>query len=91
MTSNRVTEIVQTCGACPSQWEGRLEDGSHFYARFRYGTLRVSVASTLEAAISGEADDGRDTRDLFFRQISDSLDGVMSTDDMLNWAGLVMA
>lgn len=36
-------EIVQTCRACPSQWEGRLADGTFFYARYRSSRVRIGL------------------------------------------------
>ena len=40
----RVTKLVMTCGACPSQWEGETDDGRFVYVRYRHGCLTVSVA-----------------------------------------------
>ncbi len=47
-----VVSQVQTCMACPDQWEGRLYDGNYFYFRYRGGHagLGVSVISVDEAA-----------------------------------------
>lgn len=50
-TRLRVVELTQTCGACPSQWEGRTADGRHVYVRFRYGYLAIGVGATIEAAV----------------------------------------
>lgn len=47
----KVAELTQTCSACPSQWEGRLEDGSAIYIRYRWGRLGVAVAPTMEEAL----------------------------------------
>ena len=41
-----VTEIRNTCGACPSQWEGRTEDGRYVYVRYRWGHLTIGVGDT---------------------------------------------
>lgn len=49
-----VSEVEMTCGAFPSQWEGRTVDGRYVYVRYRYGQLRVSVGDTLENAILGD-------------------------------------
>lgn len=38
-----VYDVKQTCGACPSSWEGRTEDGREVYARYRWGYLSVRV------------------------------------------------
>lgn len=44
--------IRQTCGACPSQWEGVLEDGRFVYIRFRDADLTCGVGFTLASAIA---------------------------------------
>jgi hypothetical protein len=46
----RVVRVVQTCEACPSQWEGFLADGRAFYARFRGGCLSVTAHATFPLA-----------------------------------------
>lgn len=38
-----VSEVVRTCHACPSQWEGTTSEGKRVYARYRWGFLRVDV------------------------------------------------
>jgi len=58
----KITELKQTCTACPSQWEGKAEDNSHFYARYRWGTLRVEL----------------EQRVMITKQIGDDLDGHLS-------------
>lgn len=45
-----ITELVQTCGACPSQWEGTLDDGRVVYIRYRFGRLSWGVGATLDDA-----------------------------------------
>jgi hypothetical protein len=49
-----VLRIVQTCAACPSQWEGFLGDGRAFYIRYRFGTLRMLAHATMP--LSPDAD-----------------------------------
>jgi hypothetical protein len=44
--------MEQTCGACPSQWEGELDDGTFIYVRYRWGNFSVGIAETLDEAIS---------------------------------------
>lgn len=36
-----IEHLTQTCGACPSQWEGELEDGRMLYIRYRWGYLSI--------------------------------------------------
>jgi hypothetical protein len=38
-----VKRIKNTCGACPSQWEGTTESGDSIYIRLRHGSLRVDL------------------------------------------------
>lgn len=33
----KVKELIQTCGACPEQYEGELESGEEIYIRCRWG------------------------------------------------------
>jgi hypothetical protein len=66
-----VTKIVQTCGACPSQWSGRTDNGQYLYVRYRWGFLRVEL-------------DG-DT--IFEQTLGDGLDGVLDFDDLVQHVG----
>ncbi|WP_028058300.1 hypothetical protein [Candidatus Solirubrobacter pratensis] len=51
MSKVEITDLEQTCWACPSQWEGKLADGRHVYIRYRWGFLRVTVGATMNDAI----------------------------------------
>lgn len=74
-----IARIVQTCEACPSQWEGYLTDGRAFYVRFRYGHLRMSVHPTYPLAddadvVVEEYDEGdRWAGDMPYEQLRDLL------------------
>jgi hypothetical protein len=57
-----VNELVNTCGACPSQWEGKTEGGDEVYIRYRWGYFSFDLNGV--EVIGG--------------QIGDSYDGVMS-------------
>ena len=46
-----VVQWRQTCMACPSQWEGRLDDGRFFYGRYRWGYLSLGFGDVLDAAV----------------------------------------
>ena len=39
LKSNNIVKIQQNNYACPSDWEGTLEDGTNFYSRWRWGTF----------------------------------------------------
>lgn len=47
----KVVAVVQTCGMCPSQWEGIADDGREVYARYRHGRLYVGIGATLDDAV----------------------------------------
>ena len=36
-----LVRLVQTCTACPSQWDAWDKDGNYIYIRYRYGNLTV--------------------------------------------------
>jgi hypothetical protein len=44
MERKKVKSFSRTCVACPSQWEGELEDGSYFYIRYRNDNFRLDIA-----------------------------------------------
>lgn len=52
-----LTELRQTCDACPSQWEGTTDDGRPVYIRFRHGWLSVRLGlkgGDIDSAVRGE-------------------------------------
>jgi hypothetical protein len=78
-----VTELTQTCDACPSQWEGRTADGRHVYVRYRWGCLQIGIGNSLHDAVN---------TDTITRQLGDNLHGVLSytelkaaTRDVVQW------
>lgn len=81
----KVTEIAMTCSACPSQWEGRLEDGRHIYVRYRHGHLTLGAGPTFDDAVGAGFADNEHGELLFSAQIGGEYDGVMSTEDMLRY------
>lgn len=48
----------RTCMACPSQWEGKLEDGRMFYMRYRHSHFTFALSKeptdSVYDAIRGE-------------------------------------
>jgi hypothetical protein len=73
-----VITLKKTCAACPSQWEGKTADNRQIYYRFRWGGLTVTVSEPNDekeyAAVRG--------KEVFYAELSDGLDGVLSTNDM---------
>lgn len=47
-----IKNIVQTCYACPSQWEAETLDGKAVYIRYRHGVLSVRLGKTIYQAIN---------------------------------------
>ena len=48
-----ITKLIQTCGACPSQWYGKSIDDNgiehEIYIRYRWGYLRLDVNDNTTA------------------------------------------
>ena len=67
----KVNSIKQTCGACPSQWEGETDDKKYVYVRYRWGVLRVDV----------------DSKTIYGEVHGDSLDGYLAYDELIAFTG----
>ena len=72
-----VTSLKKTCTACPSQWEGELEDGRMLYVRYRWGELSAGVGEDIGAAVKN----GR-SEALYFEHVGDGLDGWMTFEEL---------
>lgn len=68
----RLKSLTQTCTACPSQWDGKLTDGTPVYIRYRWGSLRVDLNPFTDEELT-----------IYVRHHGDGLDGSMSEEDML--------
>lgn len=62
----KIVKLKQTCSACPSQWDGEMDNGTYFYARYRWGILRVEVNHVV----------------VLDKSLGDGLDGFLSTGDL---------
>lgn len=69
----KVKSFTQTCIACPSQWEGLLEDDRPFYVRYRWGYLCIDVGP-----IGDTIDNLRNWKLVYARPIGDDLDSLIS-------------
>jgi hypothetical protein len=49
-----LVRVVQTCIACPSQWDGWDEDGNYYYLRYRSGHGSVRRYRTANWADSDD-------------------------------------
>jgi hypothetical protein len=74
----KLVTLKRTCIACPSQWEGTLEDGRAIYARYRHGELSVGVGSDIDEAVH----DGMSDQALYADHIGDGLDGFMDFEEL---------
>lgn len=74
MVLPRIATLAQTCGACPSQWEGRTAAGEHVYIRYRGGRLSLGIGPTEDDAVGS---------DHAVLERGDPLDGVMDTGTMI--------
>jgi hypothetical protein len=75
----KVTEITKTCSACPSQWEGKIEDGRMFYARYRWGYLSLELSDKP----TNDVYEAMDGSVLIGLQLGDEFDGVLSEDELV--------
>jgi hypothetical protein len=71
----KVVELQRTCIACPSQWEGRTDDGRAVYVRYRWGHLSVRVGKDITAAV-------RNRDEVFNAVVGHSYDGLMTYDKL---------
>lgn len=74
----KVVALKKTCTACPSQWEGALEDGRAVYARYRGGALSAGVGSDVDKAIDNSMSD----QALYADYVGDGLDGFMDFEEL---------
>lgn len=71
-----LAKVVQTCWACPSQWDAWTPDGRYVYMRFRWGHGTVTIKPWGTVA--------EFTTD-------DPMNGVISLEEFLAATGLVLA
>ena len=77
----KVTYINQTCGACPSQWEGNLEDGRMFYARYRWGCLSIELSKEKTNNVMMAM--GEDGNLIYNERLGDEFDGVFDQSELI--------
>jgi len=83
-----IVALTQTCGMCPSQWEGTTDDGKAVYIRYRHGELSVGVGKDQREAVASSMGLG-DLKPFFYLEpdTDDPSGGVMSTAEMLAFTG----
>jgi len=69
----KVIELSLTCDACPTQWEGKTDDGEFLYIRYRFGNLTVGLGKTIDEAVMNK---------IFEVPYGESLDGLLTATKM---------
>lgn len=82
-----LTKVVQTCSACPSQWDAWTTTGQYLYLRYRFSRGTVDAYDNPDSDTWTKVPDGSVAR---FEQ-GDALDGEISLEDFLAAAGLELA
>ena len=76
----KIAKLIQTCAACPSQWEGHLDDGRMVYIRYRHGTLRANISTIVTDDVSKALDETSNT--VFSEVIGGCFDGDICLESM---------
>jgi len=74
----KVIALKSTSIACPSQWEGNLEDGRAIYVRYRHGALSIGVGGDIGEAVRNSSSNHA----LFSEYVGDGLDGFMDLEEL---------
>lgn len=77
-----ITRAVETCSACPSQWDAWDTDGNYWYLRYRFG--HGTATRQLQADPFSWTRQGPD---MSF-STGDSLDGCIGLDEFCSLIGL---
>jgi hypothetical protein len=75
-----VLDLIQTCGACPSQWEGITDKGRPVYVRYRYGVLSVEVGDPGATVNQMMSSAEQNEYCILSRQLGDEYDGTIVWD-----------
>ena len=80
-----LAKVVETCSACPSQWDAWTTDGQYLYLRYRFGI------GTVERQPSPDVDTWSAEGSVIARFGVSSFDGCISLDDFLVESGFALA
>ncbi len=80
----KLKNLKKTRDSCPSQWEGKLENGRYIYIRYRWGELGYGIGATINIAVRSYNFENKNN-------VGPSFDGSMETDRMLKLLGLKYA
>lgn len=94
-----ITRAVQTCMACPSQWDAWDADGNYYYLRYRHGCGQVTQYQTpdwVSAPWTRTSENVYEGNEQFIRHIAsfeygDDLDGSITLDEFARHAGITLA
>lgn len=78
-----LVRAVQTCMACPSQWDAWDATGRYYYLRYRHGHSTVDEFASANWHAWG--DSLRRVAEFYY---GDELDGVISLEDFAQAAGI---
>lgn len=73
----KLAKVIQTCVACPSQWDAWDTYGNYYYLRYRYGHGKIERQPSPDVNEWGP----RNPIDSFNH--GDALDGIISLEDFL--------
>ena len=68
--------LVNTCYACPAQWDAETEDGRPVYIRYRWGFLSIRILDSRDSVLHGE--------EIYGEQIGDEMDGYLPQEQLLD-------
>jgi hypothetical protein len=78
-----ITKIEQTIYGCPSQWEGTLNDGRTFFARYRWGWLEFDTYPNEDLHFNSDFE-----TTIFEEQVGGPYDGIMCIAEMCRHVGI---
>jgi hypothetical protein len=81
-----LARVVETCSACPSQWDAWTATGQYLYLRYRFGIGTVDTYDSTDCETWTRPPDGEVAR---FGE--SSLDGDINLADFLQATGLQLA
>lgn len=95
----KIVRAVQTCTACPSQWDAWDEEGNYYYLRYRHGLGTVTQYRTSDwVSVRYQWDESSDVpyhyqNPAYVREVTsfehgDSLDGFIELEEFCRLAGM---
>lgn len=82
-TPPTIVSAVQTCSACPSQWDAWDDHGRYWYLRYRHG-----IGTAQQLSVPDFQQVNRDSEITF--AYGDSLDGIITLKKFCQLAGITL-